>query len=212
MRLSLPGSVAPAIIALLCACGERERTEKDAGDPTAADSTAVTAKPLPIDSALGNVELLRRFRADIATPPSALSGGARSRDELVRRFVRALETSDTAAINDMLLRRAEFAYLVYPTARLSQSPYDLDPQMMWRQMIEGGEKGIERALRNHGGRPFGFAGYDCPAPSTEGANSLWGACTLRRRQTAGEPARIRLFGSIIERDGTFKFVSYANDL
>jgi hypothetical protein len=28
----------------------------------------------------------------------------------------------------------------------------------------------------------------------------------------GDTATARLFGSVLERDGTFKFVSYANDL
>jgi len=49
-------------------------------------------------------------------------------------------------------------------------------------------------------------------PQAEGANRLWHACRVRRTAEAGAALEQRLFGSIIERDGRYKFVSYANGL
>jgi hypothetical protein len=44
---------------------------------------------------------------------------------------------------------------------------------------------------------------------SEGRNRRWTDCTVSV-QTAAGVSRERLFGAIIERDGRFKFLSYAN--
>src|SRR3712207_7674926 len=45
----------------------------------------------------------------------------------ISRFVRAVETSDTTALRDLALSRAEFAYLYYPESPLSRRPYEEPP-------------------------------------------------------------------------------------
>lgn len=46
----------------------------------------------------------------------------------------------------------------------------------------------------------------------EGENRLWSECRVRRVSPAGDTVHQRIFGSILEREGGFKFVSYRNDL
>ncbi|HXO86405.1 MAG TPA: hypothetical protein VN803_12870, partial [Gemmatimonadales bacterium] len=79
-------------------------------DGTAGRAQAATR----VDSAVSREAELARFR-DGLTEPAALAGGAASRDALVRAFVRALQARDTIALAGLLLTRAEFAYLYYPT-------------------------------------------------------------------------------------------------
>jgi hypothetical protein len=50
-----------------------------------------------------------------------------------------------------------------------------------------------------------------PEPLVEGPNRIWERCTVRVDSAGGETIEMRLFGSILERDGVFKFVSYTND-
>jgi hypothetical protein len=200
----------PLLLAAAAACsgGAPEASPRR----SAADTTRVEPA-VHVDSALPLDEALRRFRAGMPDIPTALRGGAESRDALVTRFARALESRDTATIDQLVLTRAEFAYLYYPTARLRQPPYELDPQMMWYQMSTSSGTGIGRALQRYGGRSLGYLGYDCPhPPKREGANTLWSGCALRRVRAAGDTLHEVLFGSILERDGRFKFVSYANNL
>jgi hypothetical protein len=145
--------------------------------------------------------------------PTALERGESSRDALVRRFVRALEMSDTAALLALHLTRAEFAYLYYPFTQYTRPPYELSPALLWFLIEQNSEKGLVRLLRRYGGRPLGYVGYRCEQePQREGANRLWNACRIKRKVESGELVEERLFGSIIERDGRYKFVSYANDL
>ena len=157
-------------------------------------------------------EELERFREGLSEPTS-LVGGAATRDALVRGYVRALERADTVGLAALAITRAEFAYLYYPTNPEAQPPYDLAPGLMWFMLQQNSRKGLLHALEERGGRPLGYVGYRCDAtPSRQGANTVWGPCLVRRRQSGGGIVEERLFASIVERNGRFKFVSYANKL
>lgn len=195
--------------ALVAAC---DRGAAEASDVAARD-TVPAPPPAHVDSALPLEEHLRRFRADLPDTPSALRGGERSREALARAFVRAVAAQDTAAFNAMILSRAEFAWLYYPEHPITRPPYELDAPMMWMQMRTGSETGIRRVLRALGGRPLRFEVLDCPqAGERHGGNVTWSWCTVTVRDGSGAPRALALFGSIVERGGTFKFVSYENKL
>ena len=189
-----------ATLCLIAACG----------GPSAA-ATAAAHKPTHVDSIIPREEALRRFQAS-AHRVDSLSGGASSRDDLVRTFLRALAHSDTATLRGLAIDRNEFAFLYYPTAPQGLPPYDLAPELFWFTLESGTDKGLSRALESRGGRPLEFQAYRCDSiPSHEGENTVWGPCSVRYRRD-GKVADERLFGLIMERDGRFKFVSYANRL
>ena len=174
--------------------------------------SASAATPTHVDSAVPRAVALARFQRD--SPKAAkLSGGASSRDELVRRFVNAVEHADTAALRRMVLSRGEFAFLYYPTSREGLPPYDLSPDLMWFMMVERTNRGAGALVQERSGPSLGYAGYRCLGDSTvEGSNRLWGPCLVRRVQAPGDTVEERLFGPIVERGGQFKFVSYSNKL
>jgi hypothetical protein len=47
-------------------------------------------------------------------------------------------------------------------------------------------------------------------PEREGPNTLWRNCHARRALATGDTILDDLFGTIVERSGRYKFVSYAN--
>jgi hypothetical protein len=175
-------------------------------------SAAPPSRPAShVDTIVPRAEALRRFQAT-AHPADTLAGGERSRDALVRGFVRALETRDTVRLSGLALDRDEFAYLYYPTAPQGLPPYELSPDLFWFTLEQGSAKGLRRALDTRSGRPLGYVGYRCDSmPSHEGRNVVWGPCAVRYRR-GNRTEEERLFGLIIEREGRFKFVSYANKL
>ena len=165
-----------------------------------------------VDSAVPREVALARFQ-QASRRTTELVGGARSRDQLVRTFARAVEAGDTAAFRRLVLSRGEFAYLYYPTSGQGLPPYDLSPDLMWFMLVERSNRGVGLLLNERAGRPLAFAGYRCLGDSTvEGRNVLWGPCLIRRAQAPGDTVEERLFGPIIRRDGRYKFVSYANKL
>lgn len=175
-------------------------------------SDTSTAKATVVDSAVPRDVALANFRRCCASTDS-LTGGAPSRDSLVVRFVRAIESKDTAALRSMLLSRAEFAWLYYDTNPQSRPPYDLSPSLMWFLTEGNSSKGIGRALDEYGDKPLRYVGYACDTvASHEGANTVWGPCTVKVRGGRNDTISLRLFGPLIERAGRWKFVSYGNKL
>ncbi|HSJ07356.1 MAG TPA: hypothetical protein VK936_11660 [Longimicrobiales bacterium] len=173
------------------------------------------AEPVParVDSILPIEEELHRFRAALPDTVTALAGGATSIDALVVGFLKALEARDASALGELVLMPAEFAWLYYPHTRFTARPYELSPAVVWFQLENYGSRGLNRALLRYGGRILDHAGHRCPvAAEVEGDNRIWSGCVIRHVGEAGDTADLSLFGGIIERDGRFKFINYANRL
>src|SRR5918999_3302757 len=126
---------------LASACGGAE------GKPAA---SAVVDSIIPRDSAIAG------FQRDLPAVRS-LQGGAKSRDQLVGRFVTALETRDTTTLRSLLLTKSEFGWLYYPTHPEGLPPYNLTPQLMWFMLEGNSEKGYRRLLQRRGGAAVGGA-------------------------------------------------------
>ena len=174
-------------------------------------SSAPAAAPSAgaVDSVLPMEVMLTRFR-DGLTEPAGLEHGAPTRDALVDRIVGALAAADTAAFAAIAVDRAEFAWLYFPTSPVAKPPFELPPGLAWFRVQEGNRKGVFRALREFGGRALELRGYRCDEPRAEGENRIWAGCTVQLSRS-GELVSIRLFESILERDGRFAVLSYAND-
>jgi len=163
-----------------------------------------------VDSSMSIEEGLRRFREGLPIV-SELELGESSRAALVTRFVRGMERSDTNDLRAMAITRSEFAYLYYPTSPFTRPPTVQVAGLVWFFNIQSSQTGLTRAMRRYGGKPLHYLGHSCSAPPIhEGLNTLWSTCTLRVSNPT-DTGDLGLFGSIIEREGRFKFLSYAND-
>ena len=192
------------------ACDQRPDADRS-GAVDRPVTSGVAPSPQHVDSAIPIDEALRRFRRDLPAERT-LQGGFGSREMLVREFVRALEVRDTAALRRMVLKTGEFAWLYYPSSPLSRPPYELAPALMWFQLQGESERGASRLFSERGGDALGYIGHTCASPRVEGKNLIHSGCELRRVTAARDTIAERLFGLIIEQDGRYKFVSYANRL
>jgi hypothetical protein len=202
---NIPDSLAPAEASVGATVDSMARVRQD--------SINRTQPGYVVDSILPPEEALRRFRADIADPPSAFVNGADSRDALVSKWVRALEANDSLTLIRMAINRPEFAFLVYPSSPNAHPPLHQPPQIAWTLLSSASVTGFRRALIKYGGKSLGFLGYDCQdPPETQGSNRIWANCRVRRLDIAGDTNAAELFGPIIERRGQFKFLSLANEM
>jgi len=199
------------LLAAGAGCGDRASATARPADPAPADSAV--RLPTHIDSILPIEQEIRRFRATLDHEPTVLGkAAARTRDELIRRYIQALEQSDTAAAAALMISRAEFGTLYYEHTRYTRPPYRMSPALLWFFTVQNSEKGLTRALATYGGSGIRLAGYTCEAaPLIEGPNRIWQDCPLRLARRDGAILEIRLFAGILERGGRFKFVSLAND-
>lgn len=207
--------LAAFLLGTLAACGgQAGSTDSARADSVARarqDSINRAQPGYIVDSILPVEEELRRFRADLGDAPTALSGGASSREALVRRFTHALETSDTTALIRMAVSRAEYAWLVYPESPFTRPPYRQPPGLAWMQLMSSSGSGLARLLARKAGRPVGEPSVSCGSESLEGMNRTWRDCVVTVRASDGQTTRARWFGAIIERGGHVKFLSFAND-
>jgi hypothetical protein len=163
-----------------------------------------------VDSILPVEEALRRFQQHL-TRPTALAGGAPSREALVRRFVERLARRDVAGLRDLTMTREEFAYLVYPGSSYTRPPYRTPPGLVWLQIEQDGATGLRRLLRSDLAAASYLSHRCAEAPAAEGGVTLWRQCAVRVRLARGDTLEGRLFGVILERNGQFKFVNYHTD-
>ena len=132
-------------------------------------------------------------------------------DELVSSFVGSLESADTAALLRLTISRAEFAYLVFPDSPFSAPPYAQAPDLVWMRHATTSGTGLNRLLARAGGASLGFRSWSCSAlPEKQGVNRVWGGCKVRFARGGDTEQTLQLFASIIERQGRFKILSYAN--
>jgi hypothetical protein len=218
--VGLAALAATASFAGSCARAEGASHRNAAVDSTTADSIARARQDsinrsqpgYVIDSARTPEEDLRRFRDALGgTPAIELQGGSATRNDLVRRLVSAVRDRDTVQLRAMVLTAREFADVVYPSSPYMHPPYAQPAALMWMQIANGSVRGFTRLIRRRGGVPFVLDSYECEAtPNREGRNVLWSGCVVRLSAPGYGTVAERWFGSIIERDGRFKFVSYAN--
>lgn len=176
------------------------------------DSINRTLPGYVVDSILPVAEELRRFRASLPGDSAvALTGGSSSRDALVRRFVRALVSRDTADLQAMAVRSREFADLYYPESPYTHAPYRQPPALAWSLIQNPSTSGLTRLVRRLGGTSIEYVDHRCePRPVREGRNTRYTGCLVRIVDERGDTVTKRYFGSILERDGRFKFLSYTN--
>jgi hypothetical protein len=155
---------------------------------------------------------MRRFRAALGRNVSVdLSDASASREKLVRRFVRDLATADTIDLKRAVISAREFVDLLYPTSPNARPPYRQSPAFVWMQIAGQSASGLARVVHRRAPQQLAYAGHECDSkPEVQGQNRLWLRCRVRLVSPAGDTTTQRLFGTILERAGRFKFVSYAN--
>lgn len=190
--------VLTAILVLACSDGQASTRSTPEG-PSAA-----------IDSVLSPQESMARLVSGLANP-EALSGGAPEADSLIKRLLAALGSRDANALRNLMVNRAEYGYLYYPTSEYAKEPYDLPASTAWTLSSQGSAKGAGRLLDRLGGRQLSWRSHECGKTSVEGRNRIHSQCLTTFADEDGETVTIRLFQSIIEREGTLKFLSLAGD-
>ncbi len=207
VSLRAGGITALVTLILMAACSSGESREANP------DGTVERRAPVHVDSIFPIEEEIRRFREGLEEPAGLGSGAGSSIDGLVDAFLRALEAGDTERLATLTLDRAEFAWLYYPHTMYVERPYQLGPALVWYQQQNLSGRGLTRALRRYDGETLYDTGVDCQEPAEAfGAGRIRHGCRVVGELPTGEEVVEVLFGSILELDGRFKFVGYANEL
>lgn len=211
LRTTVRAALIAPLIAIATACSSPELTPDEQAAKDQADHVKeVVAAGGVVDSILPIEEHVRRFRTDLPAVDS-LQHASASLEQLVARLAHAVSTNDTTDLNAMVLNRQEFAYLYYPDSPMSKPPYEAPPELLWGQILASSDKGARQLVNRLSGSTIAVSKLRCPsAPDTAGRNLLHTRCEVRFVAPGKAPLEGNLFGSVIERDGRFKFMGFAN--
>jgi hypothetical protein len=176
------------------------------------DSVNRTLPGYVVDSILPVDEEVRRFKATIGGEPvSWFAHASASREALVRRIVRDVARGDSVDLASAAVTPREFIDLVYPSSPYTHAPYRESPSMVWMQIANPSNAGFLRLIHRLGGQAFEYESHTCDkAGERQGKNRLWLDCTVRVITPRRETTTQRWFGTIIERDGEYKVMSFRN--
>ena len=176
------------------------------------DSINRTLPGYVIDSARPIPEEIRRFAARIGgNPVSVFAHASASREALIRRVVRDVSRADSTDLSAAAITPREFIDLVYPSTPYTHPPYEQPPDLVWMQIANPSAAGYRRLLGRRGGQGFTYVNHTCGAkPERQGPNTLHLDCVITVRDPNHQEMKQRWFGSIIERNGRFKILSYRN--
>jgi hypothetical protein len=198
------------LLAVMAACADKSAPSP--ADEQAQHVAEVVAAGGVVDSILPMAEQLRRFR-EALPPTDTLLHASPSRDALIARWAAAIAKNDTSDLNAMIMDRNEFAWLYYPESPMAKPPYEAPPQLLWGQLLASSNKGATQLVNRFGGSRVTVSRVRCPTPpDTQGANVLHSKCEARLDAPGKQTVDGVLFGTIIERDGRFKFVGLSTDL
>ena len=185
-------------VGVLVACSPDGKTSTVREEPV----TQVATTPAPEDQ-------LAIFTANLDERPTLLRGGASSLNALAERFVRGVQERDTAGIRSIHVSKAEFAYLVYPTHPQALPPYSLPPEVVWMMTESSSAKALDKIVAMGIRQGASIQSVVCEGVTSQGKNRVHSGCVaIAQESSRGEEIRIPL-GPIIERDGRFKFASFA---
>lgn len=203
-------AIIAACVILTAACQPIDGAMNGAVDGAGAEDSIGGASTV-VDSLRPIEAEVAEFRATLTEHPEQLSGGSASLDALIVAFVDAVNRGDAAALHELALSRAEFAYFHYPHTHYTRPPYELSPALVWYRMSNRSAQGLTRILRTFEVAELRVEGVSCAAPDPWGT-SVVHSCTVSVRDANGELVDVQLFGPVLERDGRFKFLSLANEL
>ncbi len=220
-----------AAVATLClsltamaACGGDASGGDASGDITSDSAAAIAARDSQtahindvvasggvVDSVFSTEEHLARFRSTTDSTDSLMYASS-SMKSLVARWAVAVEKSDTLELNRMTIGRAEFAWIVYPYSPLRLPPYEAPPELLWGQILASSNSGAARIQRRFGGKNLQVSNIECTDVLIQGPNKVHDKCIATLRAKDSDEVRARLFGSVVERNGSFKFLGLSNEL
>lgn len=139
---------------------------------------------------------------------SALMNSFSSPEELGRAVIEALGQRDREALEGFLVTRDEHQHLLWD--ELPESD-DLPFEYARSLNMHNTDKGLDRALRDHGGEEYEFVGLEFTEPDEvyEDFTVHLGARLRVRRASDGEEGYLPILDVVVEYDGRWKPMNYS---
>jgi hypothetical protein len=142
--------------------------------------------------------------------PPPLEHTQASLDALGQAVLVAYANRDTHALRALALSEEEFRDHVWPELPAARPERNLPFSYVWGDLRQKSAQSLARLLATHGGRAYTLVRVE------HGRTTPYHSFVVHREtrlvvRTADGAERLQLFGSTLEKDGTFKVFSYNVD-
>jgi hypothetical protein len=152
--------------------------------------------------------------AACASPPAAapLANTFGTPHALADAVLDGFARRDETTLRGLALSAAEFREHVWPELPAARPERNLPPDYVWGDLQQKSDASLRSLLAQHGGRRLTLESVSF-AGETTGHQTYTVArkATLRVRDGQGTSSTIRLFGSVLQKDGRAKVFSYIVD-
>ena len=175
--------------------------------------TAPIDRCLQAVRAAGLLALTALALAGCATDARApLSQTFESPEAAARAVLEGVAARNSDALLDLALDEHEFRQVVWPELPSSRPEVGLPVEYAWRQLHLNSRAQLAHTVDEHGGQR-----YELVSVHFRGETTRHETYTVHRetelviRDSTGATRTVRLFGSLLERDGQWKVFSYVVD-
>ena len=144
--------------------------------------------------------------------PSALSNSHGSSESLARAVLSALEKRDVNALNTLALNEQEFRDHVWSELPAARPERNLPISFVWGDLHQKSDTNLRQTIAKYGGNSYELVSIRFVRGSTDYRSyrvHRESEVTVTDRE--GRKQDLRLFGSVLEKDGRFKVFSYVVD-
>ena len=137
-----------------------------------------------------------------------LKSTAPSPELVARAILQALVVRDAAALHRIALTEYEFRDHVWPQLPAARPERNLPFSYVWGDLHQKSEQALARILQQHGGRRYDLQRVEFAGRTDYATYRVHREARLHVRDSSGTAREIRLCGSMVEKEGTWKVFSY----
>lgn len=141
-----------------------------------------------------------------------LSGTFESPEALAREVLRRLASNDLAGLRSLALSEPEFREHVWPQLAVSRPERNVPFEYAWAQMQQRSDGQLQSTFARHAGRPLKFVRTGYAGETTRYMSfAVMRDSEVIAADESGRELVLRLFGSVLVKDGRYKLFSYVVD-
>ena len=123
--------------------------------------------------------------------------------------VDALNNRDIERLNRLRVQREEYLDWIWPAFPASQPPSNFPGDFAWSNLNKKCNIGMKKWIARHGGQNLEFVAirFDGATETYKGFQLLRGT-VLMLKNAAGEKGELKILGSVVVKDSSYKLLSY----
>ena len=135
--------------------------------------------------------------------------GFNSPSEIGQAVVEALNQGDFRGLHQLRVTRKEYLSWMWPAFPASGPPYNYPEEFAWSNLDTKCSRAVKRLIKRHGENNLSFVklGFEQKTEKYKDFQLLR-STVLTVKNDSGQQKTLKILGSVVEKDGRYKLLSY----